>query len=59
VAQAAGNALAVILSEAKNLSWFFLEVNRREILRCAQNDIEFLISSSLFSLSRYQAVRYL
>ena len=30
---------AVILSEAKNLSWFlFIYLNRREILRFAQND---------------------
>ncbi len=30
---------SVILSEAKNLSWFlFLCLNRREILRFAQND---------------------
>ena len=43
---------AVILSEAKNLSWFlFLYLNRREILRFAQNDKTRQFFRSLFSLS--------
>jgi hypothetical protein len=42
---------AVILSEAKNLSWFFfLYLNRREILRFAQNDKTRHFFRSLFSL---------
>jgi hypothetical protein len=41
---------AVILSEAKNLSLFlFLYLNRREILRFAQNDKTRHFSRSLFS----------
>jgi hypothetical protein len=33
-----GHAPFVILSEARNLSFFFMDVNRGEILRFAQND---------------------
>jgi hypothetical protein len=41
---------AVILSEAKNLSWFlFSRLNRREILRFAQNDKSKHFFRSLFS----------
>jgi hypothetical protein len=42
---------SVILSEAKNLSWFlFLYLNRREILRFAQNDKARPFFRSPFSL---------
>jgi len=42
---------AVILSEAKNLSlFFFLYLNRREILRFAQNDKTKHFFRSLFSV---------
>ena len=53
--QAVEKLLFVILSEAKNLSWFLLVhnyLNRREILRFAQNDELFSFLSGLFSLSR-------
>jgi hypothetical protein len=41
---------AVILSEAKNLSLFFLGLIRREILRSAQNDKLFSFSQPLPSV---------
>ncbi|MGA7793379.1 MAG: hypothetical protein WCA19_10095, partial [Candidatus Acidiferrales bacterium] len=45
---------AVILSEAKNLSLIvFLYLNRREILRFAQNDKTRHFFRSLFSLSLF------
>ena len=48
---------SVILSEAKNLSLFlFLYLNRREILRFAQNDITRLFFRSLFSLSAFLTI---
>jgi len=48
---------SVILSEAKNLSLFlFLYLNRREILRFAQNDMTRLFFRSLFSLSAFLTI---
>jgi len=50
----------VILSEAKNLSWFLirrLHCNRREISRFAQND-NFLSFSAVCSVMPFVAVHY-
>jgi hypothetical protein len=49
---------AVILSEAKNLSFFvLLNLNRREILRFAQNDTTSHFFRSLLEDPRYAPLR--